>query len=151
MYARKHHDSEGVELPIDFKVEFESLLEDTFSDKKPNNDYIFEVFGKIYPDEILLMVCFFHADNLGRIPVSCFISADVDENNAQRPHKILSMMVDLTGKFFDEYFAEEEFEDFEPNWQPTEFKNQQFYFKVTRENIALSLQADELLKGDIDN
>lgn len=148
MFARKEKNTQGVNIPDEFKLQFETTLEQTFGMKKESEGQIFEVFGKIFEDELLLMVCLSDFEQRHLIPVSLFLSFELDEKSKKGPNIILDEMVDLTGNFFDEYFATTEFNDWEPNWQVTEYNKKKYFFKVTRENVSLSLQADALLEQE---
>jgi hypothetical protein len=151
MYARKDQETQGVNVPDEFKDQLELILDESFAARKKNEQETFEAFGKIFPDEILLMVCFYNRSRMQDSAVSCYISVDVDPKIKQKPNQTLNEMIDLTGIFFDAYFSEAEFEDWEPNWQTTQFKNKEFFYKITRENISLSLQADALLEKELKN
>lgn len=65
---------------------------------------------------------------------------------AEKARTTQSIFVDLVGLFFDEIFATEDWSEWEPNWQPVEWKGKNYYYKLTRENVSLSLEADRLLK-----
>ena len=59
-------------------------------------------------------------------------------------------MFDCAGVFFDQYFAKEEnideiWDDYNLDWDETEFNKEKLFYKVTRENIGLSMEANALL------
>jgi hypothetical protein len=54
--------------------------------------------------------------------------------------------VAIAGMFFDEIFADENWSEWEPNWQEVEWQNKKYWYKITRENVSLTLAADQLLK-----
>ena len=62
----------------------------------------------------------------------------------------MNTMFDSAGVFFDSYFATEEnideiWDDYVLDWEETEFGSDKLFYKVTRENVGLSMQADALL------
>jgi hypothetical protein len=56
----------------------------------------------------------------------------------------------VVGLFFDEIFSNEEWDEFEPNWQEVSYKHETYFFKLSRENINLTLEANRLLGPDFD-
>lgn len=148
MFNRKNHDSEGVLIEESWKEDFIGILNDTFKDKKATPQYLFDAYGKVYGDEIVVAACYYNGANMNEIPVSIIVSFEMDEKSKKNIKKIFSDMMDLTGLFFEEFFDNPEFTDYEPEWQHHSFKKNDYYFKVTRENIALSLEAERLLKED---
>ena len=81
-------------------------------------------------------------------PVTLFLSSDLNDKTAS--HKIMDTMFDSAGIFFDSFFATEETEDeiwddYVLDWQDAEFGNDKIFYKVTRENVSLSMAADALL------
>jgi hypothetical protein len=57
-------------------------------------------------------------------------------------------MVDLLGHIFDDIFNTEDWSGYVSNWTENKYKNHTFFYKITRENIALTLQANEILSKD---
>lgn len=145
MFSRKNSEKMGTTVPEEWKEEFVAVLTETFQKNIPSEWHKFDAFGEIHNDEIVIVSCLYDSKHLNAVPVSCFISVDVDDKMKKDPKKVLSNMMDLTGLFFEEYFEDKDFSDFEPNWQDTEFKKQKYFFKITRENILLSIEAEKLL------
>jgi hypothetical protein len=52
----------------------------------------------------------------------------------------------MAGMFFDEVFATEDWSEWEPNWQEVVWKDKKYFYKMTRENVTLTLEADRLLR-----
>lgn len=149
MFSRKNSDKEGMPVPTEWKEEFIAVLLETFKDQLPSDFHTFDAFGEIFENELLVVSCLYDSKNLNSVPVSCFISVDMDDKIKKDPKKTLNDMMDLTGLFFEEYFQDENFSDFEPNWQENTFRKQQYFFKITRENIPLTIEANKLLQDDI--
>ena len=71
-------------------------------------------------------------------------------NKDMNPEEILNLLVDSIGFFFDNFFNLEDDPDesiYSSDWEESKVKDKAFHFKITRENIGLSLMADALL-GD---
>jgi hypothetical protein len=152
MITRKEQKSEGTPIPVEWVEEFLKTLEDNFNDKKKSEEYTFDAFGKIYENELLLISCFYNTKDLNQIPISCHLSADLTEKVKKDPKKILTQLTDLMGLFYDDYFATEDFSDWEPEWQNIDLNSSKnkfdVFFRITRENIILTVQADKILKND---
>jgi hypothetical protein len=146
MLARKEQESLGKEFPKEWISEVENLLKATYMEEYKDDPRTFSVWGFTYPDEMLLIVSF--ADNHGTTtsPITLFISVDMDEKTKVKP--ILSKLLDASGVFFDEVFSSKKQEDpdlYQAHWQEGENNKLKFYFKVSRENIHLSMEATRLL------
>ena len=84
------------------------------------------------------------------LPLTLFVSADLTKET--KVDDLQDDMFDFVGVFFDDYFAKTEssdedeiFEEFVLDWDETEFNKKKFFFKVSRENIGLTMAADALL------
>ena len=60
---------------------------------------------------------------------------------------IIEKIMDSIGIFFDEYFSNSDWNDYISIWTEAESKKVKFYYKISRENIKLSLMADEILSN----
>lgn len=147
MFSRLDHDIAAVLFPKDWAEGLKQILLNIYGDKCLKNDKTFEVYGFSYPNEVLMIVSYVGMDKF-IAPVTLFISADLDEKT--KTDAIINDMFDSVGIFFDSYFASEETEDeiwddYVLDWQETEFNKHNFFYKVTRENIGLTIEADLLL------
>jgi hypothetical protein len=147
MFSRLDHDIPAVLFPKDWAESLKQILLNIYGDKCLKDDRTFEVYGFSYPNEVLMIVSFVGMDK-NVLPVTINVSADL--NNETKTNEIQDDMFDFVGVFFDNFFAQEEnedeiFEDFVLDWEETEFNNKKFFFKITRENIGLTMQANLLL------
>lgn len=147
MFSRLDHDTAAVLFPKDWAEGLKQILLNIYGDKCLKQDKTFEVYGFSYPNEVLMIVSFVGMDKFVA-PVTLSLSADLDEKT--KTDAIINDMFDSVGVFFDSYFATEEredeiWDDYVLDWQETEFNKHQFFYKVTRENIGLSIEADLLL------
>jgi ADP-ribosyl-[dinitrogen reductase] hydrolase len=78
-------------------------------------------------------------------PIAVFISHD-QESDSKKIKKTLENIIQLAGHIFDDIFAVDEWSDFIPNWTENEYEGDLLHYKITRENISLSIQAEEILK-----
>jgi hypothetical protein len=146
MLARKEQTTMGTEFPQDWREEVTNLLKSTYLQNFKDDPRTFSVYAFSFPDEILLIVSF--ADDHGgdSSPITLFISVDIDEKTKVKP--LLSKLIDASGVFFDQVFADASHEDpdfYQANWQEGENNTLKFFFKVSRENIKLTFEATKLL------
>lgn len=144
MFSRKNQESPGKAIPLEWQKDVQKLLETTFSVELGKIPYYFDTYGKIYQDE-LLMVASLTPNNPNFGPVSCFVS--IDNPTEKTVKKFLDLMVDFIGDFFETYFQSEDWNDYAPRWQEIEYNGEDIHYKVTRENLSLSMKAEELLNG----
>jgi hypothetical protein len=84
-----------------------------------------------------------------KAPITLFLSSNLEEQ--KDPKKTMNNLFDAVGVFYDSHFANNTdlesalSDEFIYEWQEADFAKQQIYYKVTRENIALSLEAESIL------
>lgn len=148
MLSRKEHSTQGQKLPTQFEEKIQGLLMANYQDKYNGESHTFEVHGFTYPTEVVLMASLVNINDEMLAPVTYHVSADLEEST--KMDQLLDTLVDSIGVFFDQYFAEPGWNDFQTSWQDFNFKNTDLYYKATRENVGISLQADLLLREDGD-
>lgn len=147
MFSRLEHDVKPVLFPKDWAEGLKQILLNIYGDKCIEEEKTFEVFGFSYPSEVLLIISYVGLDKF-TTPVTLFLSSDLNEKI--NPEKIIDRMFDSAGIFFDQYFAHEDTEDqiwdeYILDWDEAEFGNEKFFYRVTRENVGLTIEADLLL------
>lgn len=150
MFARLDHEVKPVIFPDDWAAGLKQVLLNIYGEQAIKDDKTFEVYGFSYPKEALLIISYVGLDKFVA-PVTLFISADLTEKTD--PKKMINTMFDCAGVFFDTYFAGEKerndndeiFEDYIHDWDETDFHGEKLFYKVTRENVGLTIQADILL------
>jgi hypothetical protein len=154
MFSRLDHEIAAVLFPKDWAEGLKQILLNIYGDKCLRDDKTFEVYGFSYPNEVLMIVSYTGLDKFVA-PITLHLSADL--NDKTKTDAILNDMFDSIGVFFDAFFAKDEggngsngsndeiWDDYILDWEETNFNNQSFFYKVTRENIALSIEADLLL------
>ena len=145
MLFRKPQDQAGTFLPDEWREEVQGTLFNLYQNHCQREKKTFEVYGLSYPDEIFLTASYLDFHDLNKIPVTYTASADLS-GEKKNIKKILDTLVDSIGIFFDSFFHQKDWNDYISVWTKARFKNQVFYYQVTRERIGLTLQADEILK-----
>lgn len=144
MLSRKEQLKPGILLPEEWRQKVENVLYSVYQEQCDDRHKTFQVHGITYPDEFYLAVGLLNQDQLEIAPVSYIISMDLDEKNND-PEKYLDGLIDSMGIFFDQYFADENWNEFVSNWTEATYKKLKFFYKVSRENVALTIQAEALL------
>jgi hypothetical protein len=146
MFNRVETSTLPLPLPKEWGEEFKQNLLKIYGDKCLKDDRTFEIYAYTFPKEVLLIVSYVSFDQ-HVIPTTLFLSADLSTES--KPEKVMDTLCDSVGVFFDHYFAQtkddEEFEEFVHEWTDEEMSGITVYYKITRENIALTLEADRLL------
>ena len=147
MFSRLDQDTPAVLFPKDWSDGLKQILLNIYGEKCLKEDKTFEIYGFSYPSEVLMIVSYVSLDKFVT-PITLFLSADLLKDT--NTDDIINNMFDSVGVFFDSYFAKAEdldeiWDDYILDWEETEFGKLQFFCKVTRENIGLSMQADLLL------
>jgi hypothetical protein len=144
MLDRKSHEKNGKELPDSWIDEVTTTLYEVYQEQCDNTDSIFDIFAETYPDEMILAICYRAQKDLNIIPVTYIISTDLNEKTDSK--KMLNSMIDSVGHFFDQVFSAEDWCDYQATWETLDYQGTEFYFKITRENISLSIEANKLLQ-----
>lgn len=145
MFSRKYPDTTGTQLPQDWTDKARTALNTRFEAFK--EQYEFFVYAEVLPDELVLITSAVKRDVL-LSPITFFISVDIsDQTSPKKSTKILGEMMDITELFFEETFEDENWSDYTPLWLETFAKEQNYFYKVTRENIYLTIEANKLLEG----
>jgi len=144
LLSRKEQIKPGALLPAKWGEKVESVLFGVYKEQCDHQKKAFQVHGLTYPNELFLAVGLVNPEKLEMAPITYVISMDLDEKN-QEPEKYLDTLIDSMGIFFDSYFADADWNDYVSNWTEAKYKELNFHYKVSRENIALSIQAEALL------
>lgn len=132
-----------IDLPNEWADSVLELLQDTYRNELADASKAFEVFGRLYKDEVLVIASLVDASDPAAAATSYFVSMDL-VNDADHT-KLLESLVDSVGAFFDHFFADENWDDYQDMWKEEEFKGHKIFCKVTRENVGLTIKADQLL------
>ena len=147
MFSRMEHDIAAVLFPKDWADGLKQILLNIYGEKCLKDDKSFEVYGFSYPNEVLMIVSYVGLDKF-TAPITLFLSANLNEKT--KTDEIINDMFDSVGIFLDSYFAKSDdaseiWDDYVLDWEETEVEKNQFFYKITRENIGLSIEADRLL------
>ena len=151
MLARKPHTTPAQNFPPEWTQQTAQLLCQTYSELCQQTQREFDVHGQIYADEMLLMICLSQKNNQNGLPLSFFVSLDLPSTPApQDSEQLLNHLMDFSGTLLDEILPKWQTTDdpttvYSPHWQEYQYQSDKYYFKITREDIALTLEANRLL------
>ena len=146
MIARKKTSISGKNLPKEWEESLSRLLNETYQAECKKFDRYFDVYGQIFQEELLLVVSFLAEKDEYLAPVTLFLSCDADQmSNEKKVKETQKDFIELAGLFFDEVLAQEDWNEFEPQWQEVKHNHQTYFFKLSRENVNLTLEANRLL------
>lgn len=150
--GRKSTSKKGKPIPVEWIEGLSRLLNESYKTELKKADRYFDVYGQIFPEELLVVVSYLSEKEPHLAPIACFLSCGPEQMETEkRVKETQNDYMDLAGLFFDEIFASEDWNEFEPNWQEVTYKNQTYFYKLSRENINLTLEADALLGPDFDD
>ena len=135
----------GSALPKEWTESFVGILTETYFKQTEKDHRVFDVYGQIFDKEFVVVVSYIHHDDHYAAPISVFISHDIISDDKQMK-KTLDQVVSLAGHIYDDIFSVKDWNDFIPNWTENKMDGSNFFYKITRENLGLSLQAEEILK-----
>lgn len=134
-------------LPQEWTEELTKTLTHVYTDQLEKDHRFFDVYGEICDKEFVVVISYLHLEDQLNSPISLFISHDIVEDS-KAFKKTLKNLVDLSGEQFDDILSIQDWSDYVPNWTENSYKNSHFFYKITRENISLTLQAEEILSKD---
>ena len=136
-------------LPSEWLEEFTGTLNEVYHEELAKNDRFFDIYGEIYDKEFVVIISYLHNSEQLAAPIALFISHD-NLDDSKKFKGALDDLVNLAGVIFDSIFGTEDWSEYNSNWTENNYKKSDFFYKITRENISLSMQAEALLKKEIE-
>lgn len=146
MLSRKEQNEMGLPFPDEWRERIEKTLYKVYQERCDQKNKSFQVHALSYPDELFLAVGLVDNKNEQEMPVSFIVSMDLDKSDKDYEKKV-DTLIDSMGVFFDSYFEESDWDDYVARWTEASFRDLDFFYKVSRENVALSIQAEILLRS----
>jgi hypothetical protein len=148
MQLGRHENSvldSGIGLPTVWTESLIKLLNETYAEQCEKDERFFEVYALNFDQEILVVASYIHQADPSVSPIAVFISHD-QESDSKKIKKTLENITQLIGHIFDDIFAVEDWSEFVPLWTENDYDGDLLHYKITRENLSLSIQAEEILK-----
>ena len=150
MFSRKDEvDNKSNPIPEKLLEFINKIIADTFEKSFSDKGLELKVFGELYDDEIVLIFSLQKKEDPNLNTISLFISDDIEANS--KLEKKVDHLINSSSEFFETIIQSSETELLEiytPRWQETDLPKDNFHYKISRENIELTIQANKLL-GEI--
>lgn len=153
--ARKTSSIEYRPIPLEAKEQISALLIEAYEDDLAKSQKIIDIYGLIYPEEFVLALTVMDQEGRNLIPRSLLLSVDFDAEKSSF-QDLLPIFLEGCDAFLaqalnwndDDMFSEDVESPYLGMWTEELAKDVSVFTKVTRENIALTLMADEILKEE---
>jgi hypothetical protein len=145
MLSRNNEEIEGLELPQEWLNEITNAVYSTYESSIKSKNLSLKTYGELHKGEVCLAFCLSSIKSDNTNAVSLILSLDLKDKDD--PKETLDNTINQSSEFFDLLFSGQKEDIFQPNWTKSDLKENNFYFKITRENIALSIEANKLLKN----
>jgi hypothetical protein len=148
MISRFERENWGTPLPVRWLEEAKELLKQTFQLELDKANLDLQLYGATYPDELCLALGIFSKNEKEKdLWTSFMLSSDL--NNQSKVEKVLDCMIDGFGPIMDQYFDQlnndKDGPEYIAKWEEDVFKDTTIHYKISHENIALSIEADKWL------
>ncbi len=143
MLSRKGN-SNGKKLEINWINEIQKLISSVYLKECTKLNKDFHVYGEIFKNEITIAISLISLQDPNISPLTFMVSTDIKENKRINFKKIINLTVDTIGSFFDQYFNDTQWDEYH-DWKIASVNNFDFFYKITRENILLTIEANKLL------
>ncbi len=149
MLARNKKSRNGKVIPQSWSEGVARLMNESYKSECKKQARYFDVYGQIYTEELLVIASWLSEKDQYASPITLFLTCEAEQINSEKKVKeTQENYIDLIGLYFDEIFSSDDWDNFEPNWQEVTHKNQTYWYKITRENINATLEANKLLGDD---
>ncbi len=147
MFFRKYEEIMGIHYPKEWRDQTAISFGAYFENHPIQNDHTFEAFGFHHLDETVIIISLVPFSEISS-PISLFISKDLNEkerNSEREFNKAKDSILDVVGMIMKDLL--DDFDNFQYilNWTEYEFRKEKFFYKLTRENIDLTIKTEEIL------
>lgn len=143
--ARKEQKKSATPIPDFWKEEVLLALSETYAKECQERKKHFELWGEIFSNEVLLISTLVNSHRPEDSATTFFISSDLGDG--QDSKELLKVLVDALGMRFDDYFSQEDWSDYFDSWQEMQIGKNTLFTKSCRENISLTLKANQILSA----
>lgn len=146
-FSRLNENKAGTDLPKNWLENISLLINDTYPELSQLEKSC-QVWAELFDNELLIITSLRDIDTAAA-PTTISISTDIEKNSDKELKKILDKSVETIGMIVESYLdnlaqADQVFE-YNQEWEQEKKNKFSFYYKVTREDIELTLKANQLL------
>jgi len=148
MFSRHiNREEKPSQIPTEILNFIDKLIDETFKESFSKKNLKLSVFGELYENEIVLIFSLVNSTDSSLNTISLFISDDISPTT--KLEKTVDSLINSSSEFFETVTSstKDEIDSlYSPRWQQAESPTESFYYKVSRENIALTIEANKLLE-----
>lgn len=147
MFFRKYEEIMGIHYPQQWRDKVSETFNAYFSEESIIKEHVFQSFGFHHIDETVIIISLVPFSEITS-PVSLFISKDLSENEKKSErdfNKAKDNILDIAGIILKELIKDFDNLEYILNWTEYEFRKEKYFYKITRENIDLSIKTEEIL------
>lgn len=145
-FSRLNENKPGTDLPKNWLENISLLINDTYPELF-KLDKSCQVWAELFDKELLIILSLFDK-NRSMAPTTISISSDLLKNSEKELKRVLDKSVETLGMIVESYLAsleQDELWDYTPEWTEEKKNKFTFFYRVTREDIELTLKANQLL------
>ena len=148
MFFRKYEEVMGIAFPKEWSQSVSLSFGEYFKDKLDFRYASIQSYGFHHIDEFVIIISYVSEEEL-KSPVSIFISKDLEEKEKSSERefkKAKDAVLDIAGIMLND-LCENIFDvDYTLRWTEYDFRKQKYHYKITRENIDLTIKTEEILR-----
>jgi hypothetical protein len=137
------------QIPKEILSFIDKLIAETFEIRLKSKNLELSIFGELYENEIVLIFSLLNSQDPNLNTISLFVSDDISTDS--KLEKKVDHLINSSSEFFETILNSSEeqlLELYSPRWQITDLKSDNFYYKISRENIQLTIEANKLLSEE---
>ena len=147
MFSRKNHPKYSSLIPTEVLLTITKLINESFEKSFQRKKLTLESYGELYEDEIILIL------SLSTPSLENTISLCISDDFTQKDDlkEKINYLVSSSSEFFEVFINSSEDEILElysPDWKQTDLAENNFFYKISRENIKLTIAANKILAGE---
>lgn len=146
--TREEYSNPGIDLSEQLKMSILEIFNETYKNDLQKLDLEMGLFGFFYPKEFILITALGQHSKPEENRTNFFVSIpySLDFKNKEMLETV-KKAVEALGLCLDDYFAGPEWNDYFDYWQELEVSKTKVHIKSNRENIKLTLLADQILRA----
>lgn len=147
MIFRKHEELIGESFPEKWSDNLNLNFSEYFSEKLKLSNTSFFSHGQLCADEIVMAMTV--RDNANEKMATIILSRDLNKQEFEAPTKISKVkdqMVDILGVMVKEMLTDFEEISYGGRWNDYKYKKDNYFYKISREDISLLLETEKLLR-----
>ncbi len=149
MIFRKYENEKSERFPEQWSDQVSLSFNEYFKEKYKLEGKIFYCYGFLCKDELLVGLSLNNETENPESPITVFLSKDLTEEEREKPktfEKAKQEMLDILGLIFRDLLNEDDVPYF-GDWAKYEYKKNEYFYKVSREDLELYIQAEALLNS----